>query len=507
MAKTPIEWLSATLLEDTLKIWSTIPNPKNAAFHDYFVFDIVGLSHYEYVRDQFMEDVTELRKRFSSPSEASLQIKPLVPAIDFVRSTSQIWDKIVNDRTLDIPSHQVMIAKIRCEQIDNDKFNGFIANEEWSQLKVAVNSPPVQNFGQKVTSLIDKYLAEYDVEAEFYDEFVKAKQKEKLKQRLLHEIKPTFDSLLDNLSSQVLSDFKLKIHKELNEGKIFYQAANWSTMLTMFEIAYEDSKIQQVEWTSTKVKKKLVAQLVAQMGDHVDSIRSIKQNEFKEQLMSKLKSGLTKSIGAILKTPGNNMWNKLSDLFHQETNLACSEFKVALEDLGVYNFTKMEELETLKGYGRHIIEKSVRKEIPQIGQIMQKKFCQILLNESADSIIPRIWKGTDNIQDIIKTARNECVNIMSVMAIIRLENKEDDNIQQILSNALLEEGGEGSLTYNNWTGVEASKTLISPAACATIWDQFLKSSGLIINSVEQTIQARIDADKAGLAVPDNEVSF
>ncbi|XP_047326427.1 protein ROOT HAIR DEFECTIVE 3 homolog 2-like [Impatiens glandulifera] len=437
-----------------------------------------------------MEDVTELRKRFSSPSEASLQIKPLVPAIDFVRSTFQIWDKIVNDRTLDIPSHQVvievvievgldyefqppparpsiyircsssllfwckvMIAKIKCEQIDNDKFNGFITNEE---------------------------------------------------------IKPIFDSLLDNLSSQALSDFKLKIDKELNEGKKFSQAANWSRMLTMFESAYEDSKIQQVEWTiakkiewtSVNVKKKLVAQ----MRDHANSIRSIKQNEFKNQVMSKLKSGLIKSMGAILKTPENNMWDKLNDLFRHETDLAYYEFRAALVDFGVDNTTKLEELQTLMGYGRHIIEKSVRKEIPQIVQIMQKKFCQILLNESPDSIIARTWKGTDNLQDIIKLARIECVNIISVMAINRLENKEGDNIQQILVNTLLQEGGEESLPSNNWDGVEASKTLISPAACAIIWDQFLKSSGLIINSVEQTIQARIDADKAGLA-PDDEVSF
>ncbi|XP_047326429.1 protein ROOT HAIR DEFECTIVE 3-like [Impatiens glandulifera] len=306
-----------------------------------------------------MEDVTELRKRFSSPSEASLQIKPLVPAIDFVRSTFQIWDKIVNDRTLDIPSHQVVIE---------------VVIEVW----ITNFSRPLPARQSTSAALLRcSFGARYEEEAGFYDEFVKAKQKKKLKQRLLQEIKPTFDSLLDNLSSQALSDFKLKIDKELNEGKKFSQAANWSRMLTMFESAYEDSKIQQVEWTiakkiewtSVNVKKKLVAQ----MRDHANSIRSIKQNEFKNQVMSKLKSGLIKSMGAILKTPENNMWDKLNDLFRHETDLVYYEFRAALVDFGVDNTTKLEELQTLMGYGRHIIEKSVRKEIHKIVPIMQKK--------------------------------------------------------------------------------------------------------------------------------------
>ncbi|XP_047310098.1 protein ROOT HAIR DEFECTIVE 3-like [Impatiens glandulifera] len=367
--QTPLVLLSASLLKDTLEIWNNIPKPKDkqdASFHDYFVLDVVGLSHYQYAKIKFIEDVNELRKRFSSPSEVSLQIKPLVPAVDFVRSTSEIWDRVVNDKALDIPSHKMMIAKVRCEQINNDKFNAFVTNEEWSQLKVtSVNIPRVSCFGIKITSMVDKCLAEYDEEAEFYDEVVKADHREKLKQRLL------------------------------------------------------------------------------------------------------------------------------------QTESACSEFRVGLEDLGTNIDTAKVEAEAgemLKEYGREIIEKSVRKESDNLLRVMHQKFCYILLNEP-DSDIPRSWKGSDKIQVIVKRARVECINIMSVMAIMRLDiNKESDDVQQILHNALLEGGGEGSLTSSNWNGVEASKTLMSPAACATIWDQFLKSSGIIIASVNQAIQARIDAD-------------
>ncbi|XP_047310139.1 protein ROOT HAIR DEFECTIVE 3 homolog 1-like [Impatiens glandulifera] len=492
--QTPLVLLSASLLEDTLEIWNNIPKPKDkqhASFHDYFVLDVVGLSHYQHAKDKFIEDVNELRKRFSSPSEASLQTKPLVPAVDFVRSTSEIWDRVVNDKALDIPSHKVMIAKVRCEQIDNDKFDGFIVNEEWSQLKVAVNNPPVSCFGIKVTSMVDKCLAEYEEEAEFYDEVVKADHREKLKQRLLQEIKPILGSLMDNISSQALEAFKFNLDQDLNGGKIFREAADWSKLLVKFDSDYKDSKIEQSEWTSTKVRDKLVSQI----NSHVDSIRSMKKNELTNHVKLKIESGLTESMGAILNKPGNSMWVNLRELFRRETDSACSEFRVGLEKLGTNDTAKVEADEMLKDYGRDIIEKSVRKETYKILQLLQDKFCYILLNEP-DSSIPRSWKGSDKIQVIVKTARVECVNIMAVMAIMRMDiNKESDDIQQILHNALLEGGGEGSLSSNNWNGVEASKTLMSPAACATIWDQFLKSSGIIITTVNQTIQARNDADK------------
>ncbi|XP_047310068.1 protein ROOT HAIR DEFECTIVE 3-like [Impatiens glandulifera] len=575
--QTPLVLLSASLLKDTLEIWNNFPKPKDkqdASFYDYFVLDVVGLSHYQYAKDKFIEDVNELRKRFSSPSEASLQTKPLVPAVDFVRSTSEIWDRVVNDKALDIPSHKVMIAKVRCEQInndkfnafvtneewsqlkvttvnippvscfgikitsmvdkclaeydeeaefydevvkadhreklkqrllqvtiakvrceeiDNDKFNGFIANEEWSQLKVAVNSPPVPCFGIKVTSMVDKCLAEYNKETEFYDEMVKVDHREKLKQRLLQEIKPILGSLMDNISSQALDAFKFILNKDLNGGKKFREIADWSYILVKFDSDYKDSKIEQSEWTSTKVRDKLVSQLSC----YVNCIRPIIQNELTNQVKLKLEGELTESMRAILNKPGNNMWVNLRDLFRRETESACSEFRVGLEDLGTNIDTAKVEAEAgemLKEYGRDIIEKSVRKESDNLLRVMHQKFCYILLNEP-DSDIPRSWKGSDKIQVIVKTARVECINIMSVMAIMRLDiNKESDHIQQILHNALLEEGGEGSLFSNNWNGVEASKTLMSPAACATIWDQFLKSTGIIIASVNQAIQARIDAD-------------
>ncbi|XP_047310484.1 protein ROOT HAIR DEFECTIVE 3 homolog 1-like [Impatiens glandulifera] len=339
--------------------------------------------------------------------------------------------------------------------------------------------------------MVDKCLAEYDEEAEFYDEVVKADHREKLKQRLLQEIKPILGSLMDNISSQALNDFKSNLEKDMTGGKKFREAADWSKMLVKFDSDYKDSKIEQAQWTSNKVRDKLVSQI----SSHVDSIRSMKQNELTNQVKSKLKSGLTESMGAILKKPESNMWVNLSDLFQHETESTCSEFRVGLEDLGTNDTAKVEADEMLKGYGRDIIEKNVRKETLKILQLMQDKFCYILLNEP-DSNIPRSWKGSDMIQDIVKTARTQCVNIMSAMAIIRLgSNKESDNIQQILSNALLEEGGEGRLTSSKWDGVEASKTLMSPATCATVWDHFLKSSGIIITSVKQTIQARNDADK------------
>lgn len=52
-----------------------------------------------------------------------------LPASGFSLSLQEIWEKIKKDRDLDIPSIKVMVATVSCEEIVNEKYSAFAANE------------------------------------------------------------------------------------------------------------------------------------------------------------------------------------------------------------------------------------------------------------------------------------------------------------------------------------------------------------------------------------------
>nr|GMD76157.1 protein ROOT HAIR DEFECTIVE 3 [Ipomoea batatas] len=55
--------------------------------------------------------------------------RAVVPASGFSFSAQQIWKIIKENKDLDLPAHKVMVATVRCEEIFNEKYTAFSANE------------------------------------------------------------------------------------------------------------------------------------------------------------------------------------------------------------------------------------------------------------------------------------------------------------------------------------------------------------------------------------------
>nr|GMD33744.1 protein ROOT HAIR DEFECTIVE 3-like isoform X1 [Ipomoea batatas] len=112
--------------------------------------------------------------------------------------------------------------------------------------------------------------------------------------------------------------------------------------------------------------------------------------------------------------------------------------------------------------------------------------------------MPRLWTGKEDIRAITKTARSSSLKLLSVMAAIRLE-EETDNIGNTLALALIESKSGGAanksitssdpLASSSWDEVPASKTLITPVQCKSLWRQFTTET-------EYTVTQAIAAQEA-----------
>ncbi|VAI27486.1 unnamed protein product [Triticum turgidum subsp. durum] len=111
--------------------------------------------------------------------------------------------------------------------------------------------------------------------------------------------------------------------------------------------------------------------------------------------------------------------------------------------------------------------------------------------------MPRTWTGKEDVRAIAKEARSAALKLLSVLAVIRWDDKPD-RIENILISTLLD-GSVASksssassgdpLASTSWEEVHPKHTLITPAQCKSVWKQFQSETEFTITQAVSTQQA------------------
>ncbi|CAK9174489.1 unnamed protein product [Ilex paraguariensis] len=498
--RTPLENLEPVLREDIQKIWDSVPKPqahKETPLSEFFNVEVVALSSYEEKEEQFKEQVASLRQRFFhsiAPGGLAGDRRGVVPASGFSFSSQQIWKVIKENKDLDLPAHKVMVATVRCEEIGNEKLSSFVANEHWCELEETVQSHPVPGFGKKLSSIIDTCMSEFDAEAIYFDEGVRSTKRKQLEEKLLLLVQPAYQSMLGHLRSGTLEKFKEAVDSALNCGQGFAVAARDCVELAMrlFDEGCADAIIKQANWDSSKVRDKLCRDIEA----YVVAVRSAKLSELTTLYEEKLNLALSGPVEALLDGAGDDTWPAIRKLLCRETETAVSRFSVALSEFEMDEKSKVQMLSRLEDYARGVVEAKAKEAAGRVLMHMKDRF-STLFSQDADSM-PRVWTGKEDIRAITKTARSASLKLLSIMAAIRLDD-DSDNIGNTLALALVDtkSGAVSSknstsfdpLASSTWEEVPASKTLITPVQCKSLWRQFKSET-------EYTVTQAIAAQEA-----------
>nr|CAD1824264.1 unnamed protein product [Ananas comosus var. bracteatus] len=483
--KTPLENLERVLREDIQKIWDSVSKPqahKETPLSDFFNVDVVGLSSFEEKEELFKEQVASLRQRFNhsiNPGGLAGDRRGVVPASGFSFSAQQMWKVIKENKDLDLPAHKVMVATVRCEEIANEKLAHVTSDEEWQELEEAVQHDVVPGFGKKLSSILDKCLSGYDMEAFYFDEGVRTSKRQQLESKLLQLVNPAYQSMLGHLRAKTLDAFKEAFDKALERGEGFASAARDCTQAFMskFEKGCEDASIQQAKWDPSKVRDKLRRDIDA----HISSVRAEKLSELSAQYEGRLNKALAEPVEALLDAAGDDTWPAIRKLLQKETRAAVSGLSSALSAYELDQETVDKMLLKLENYAKSVVESKAKEEAGRVLIRMKDRF-STLFSRDADSM-PRVWTGKEDIRSITKTARSASMKLLSVMAAVRLDD-ESDNIEKTISRALGDNTNANSgvtdrsiesfdpLASSSWDEVPIERTLITPVQCKSLWRQF-----------------------------------
>lgn len=501
--KTPLEYLEPILREDIQKIWDAVPKPqtlKNTPLSEFFNVEVTALSSYEEKEEQFKEQVAELRQRFShsiSPGRLAGDRQGVVPASGFSFSAQQIWRVIKENKDLDLPAHKVMVATVRCEEIANDKLRRLSADEGWLALEEAVQEGPVSGFGKRLSSVLDTYLSEYDMEAVYFDEGVRNAKRKQLESKALDFVYPTYSTLLGHLRSKAFESFKIQLEQSLKKGEGFAASVRTCTQSCMLEFdrGCADAATRQAKWDASKVREKLRRDI----DTEASSVRSVKLSVIIADHEKNLTEALSGPVESLFEVGDEDTWASIRRLLKRETEAVVLKFSTAIAGFEMDQAAVDTMVQNLRSYARNVVVKKAREEAGKVLIRMKDRFSTVF-NHDNDSL-PRVWTGKEDIRTITKDARAASLRLLSVMAAIRLDEKPD-KVESLLFSSLMDGTAAASLPRDRsigdsvdplassmWEEVSPQDTLITPVQSKSLWRQFKAET-------EYTVTQAISAQEA-----------
>ncbi|XP_057986091.1 protein ROOT HAIR DEFECTIVE 3 homolog 2 isoform X3 [Hevea brasiliensis] len=484
--KTPLEHLEPILREDIQKIWDAVAKPRahnSTPLSDFFNVKIIALSSYEEKEEQFKEQVAQLRQQFFhsiSPGGLAGDRRGVVPASGFSFSAQQIWKIIKENKDLDLPAHKVMVATVRCEEIAAGKLRNLSSDEGWLALVEAVQVGPVSGFGKKLSSILETYLSEYDMEAIYFDEGVRNTKRQQLETKALDLVHPAYLTILGHLRSKTLENFKSRLEQSLNCGEGFaasVRTCGQSCMLE-FDKGCADASIRLAKWDASKVREKLRRDIET----HASSVCNLKLSEMIKKYEKQLADALTEPVESLFEAGGRDTWVSIRGLLKRETEVAVSGLLADFASFELDRSTIDTMVQNMRDYARNVVERKAREEAGKVLIRMKDRFSAVF-NHDNDSM-PRVWTGKEDIRTITKDARSASLKLLSVMAAIRLDEKPD-KIENVLFSSLMDGSVAVSssqdrsvgatsdpLASSTWQQVSPKDTLITPVQCKSLWRQF-----------------------------------
>jgi hypothetical protein len=219
---TPLENLKAVLRESLEKIWKELTKPKGleqATLERFFDLEYAALPHKILQAEKFDTEAEVLRQRFVQADAQDYVFRPAfhrkVPADGFPHYASSIWEKVNENKDLDLPTQQQLLAQYRCDELLNEAYKGFSAAVK-TQEKSIESGKVVEDFGA-LAKMRDDAVDAFAKDASRYHAEVYSRKRGELLEKVNGTLHILFVGQLRNLQKSTLHKFKNDVQKIVAE--------------------------------------------------------------------------------------------------------------------------------------------------------------------------------------------------------------------------------------------------------------------------------------------------
>lgn len=461
--------MQATLIQDLTRIWSSLAKPpglEKSRIEDYFDFAFAALPHKILQPEKFDDEVKKLGTRFTSGhrvskpdgthSEQELEggvflpeYHRRIPADGLSVYTSGIWDQIVNNKDLDLPTQQELLAQFRCDEIAREVLVGFDEAiqplEEKQSANADAGEPAVlSGLGEAGLKARSSTIEAFEKEASRYHRGVYARKLAELQSKIDDRLKVLYFGQLTAIHKTAVKSFSEAVGNAVKDGQKkgasyeFAEIVEKEKKITMetFQGEAKLLSIPNVPWTN-------FAQQYVLFSKELDEISAKLRKEEMRRLATRIerwvRSRLGESVGLEFSKLGsgrngsgaseagskskseNDLWDRIWRLFTACVKEAEARFTERAVSFNASDSEKEVGLWRLRRKSWAVLRGRIDEEVME-GNILLK------LRENFedkfrydDAGVPRIWRPTDDIEGVYTKARESTLSLIPLLSRFRLE--------------------------------------------------------------------------------------
>ncbi|TPX20499.1 Dynamin-like GTPase that mediates homotypic ER fusion [Coccidioides immitis] len=463
LGTTPLQNLQNTLMQDLQRIWTSLSKPpglENSTIEDYFDFEFAALPHKNFQTDKFVAEVKKLSMRFREghrdPSKGNKteggiflsEYHRRIPADGFAVYAEGIWDQIVNNKDLDLPTQQELLAQFRCDEISREvlvAFDEAVVPFETKQAEAAQSGNPevFAGLGPAMKNARVKTLSAFETEASRYHKRVFQMKRAELEDKMDTRLKVLFSGQLTAAHKSGIAQFSDAVSAAVKAGQKkgasydFADIVNKEKRIAL-ERFEDDAKATVIEGACWSNYTQELALYQKDLEKISAQLRKDEMRRLATRVERWVRSRLGESVGLEFNALGSGrggsgapetgdkpsedtIWDRIWSIFvatvleaEQRFTERASSFDASLEevDVGLWRLRR-------KAWG--VLRSKIDEEMME-GNLLLKlreNFEDKFRYDSAG--VPRIWRPTDDIEGLYTKARESTLTLIPLLSRFRLQ--------------------------------------------------------------------------------------
>ncbi|KAL9110887.1 MAG: hypothetical protein Q9227_004687 [Pyrenula ochraceoflavens] len=470
LGTTPLQNLRNTLMQDLTRIWASLSKPpglEKSRIEDYFDFAFSALPHKLYQPEKFESEVKRMTGRFrESPArdprkegitgknefEGGVFLPEYhrrIPADGFPHYAESIWDQINNNKDLDLPTQQELLAQFRCDEIAREVLISFDTvmkpfEERQSDNDRKGNPQILGGLGPQMRSARAKILSDFQTNASRYHKAVYQRKLAELSSNVDSRLKMLFKGQLSAAHKQGVMSFSDAVTSAVKTGQKKGTSYDFAaivseqkrTALSRFDKEAKAVVIEGLPWSNYQQELTLYKKDLDEVSAR---LRRDEMRRLATRVERWVRSHLNDSVGLEFnalgsgrggsgapesgsKPPESGIWDRIWDLFvstvseaeHRFADRARS-FDASPEEVevGIWRLRRKSWCALREKIGEEMMEGNL---LLKLRENFEDKF------RYDEAGVPRIWRPTDDIEGIYTKARESTLSVIPLLARFRLRD-------------------------------------------------------------------------------------
>ncbi|OPB39850.1 Protein SEY1 [Trichoderma guizhouense] len=463
---TPLSALQNTLIQDLTKIWSSISKPEGleqSRIEDYFDFGFAALPHKILQGEKFESEVAQLGARFTTghrvgkaddgvaETEGGILLPEYhrrIPADGLSVYTEGIWDQIVNNKDLDLPTQQELLAQFRCDEISREVLVAFDLlltplEEQQAQASKLGKAIVLPDLGTTASQAREKCFRAFEVQASRYHKGVYSRKKQELESKVDGRLKALYQGQLAAAHKAGVAAFSEAVSNKVKAGQKAGGAYEFAEIVSnekkktteIFKAEVDSLAIEGVEWTNFVSQNQLFE---AELDEVSSKLRKDEIRRLATRVERWVKSRLGDAVGLEFNKLGSgrggsgapeegqkpatekDLWDRIWKVFTGIVSEAETRFADRAKSFDASDSEVEVGLWRLRRKSWTALREKIEEEVME-GNILLK------LRENFedkfrydDAGVPRIWRPTDDIEGIYTKARESTLTLIPLLSKFKL---------------------------------------------------------------------------------------